>query len=102
MDLNKIEQALMAIKASSGTDIGEYSVDLFIQHHLEELIDSEWVKAIGSKKPTNNQILESLVLKSCWDKGLVYDFSLPHDITDYVVSVRFDESGSIEAISMEG
>ncbi|MUI16138.1 DUF2004 domain-containing protein [Massilia dura] len=31
----------------------------------------------------------------------VFDFSLPDDVTDYVISVRFDDSGEVENISME-
>jgi hypothetical protein len=101
MDSSRKEKALVAIKASAGTDAGEYGVDLFINHHLEELNDSEWSQAIGISKPTKQQVLESLTLTSCWDEGLAYDFSLPNDVTDYVVSVRYDESGEIEEISME-
>jgi len=46
------------------------------------------------------------VLRSHWgdddDNGLeVFDFTLPDDVTDYVISVRFDANGEVEEISME-
>ena len=30
-----------------------------------------------------------------------FDFTLPEDVTDYVISVRFGGSGQVEEISME-
>jgi hypothetical protein len=30
-----------------------------------------------------------------------FDFTLPGDVTDYVVSVRFDEKGEIDSLCME-
>ena len=31
----------------------------------------------------------------------VFDFTLSDEVTDYVISVRFDEAGSVEEVSME-
>ena len=101
MDSNKEKRALAAIKESSGKKEGEYGIDLFIEHHLEELNDSDWEKSIGISKPTPKQVIDSIMLIKSWDHDLAYDFSLPNDVTDYVVSVRFDEEGDIEGISME-
>ena len=101
MDSNKENRALVAIKESSGKEEGEYGVYLFIEHHLEELNESDWKKSIGIPKPTPKQVIESIVLKKSWDDDLAYDFSLPNDVTNYVVSVRLDEEGDIEDISME-
>ena len=45
-----------------------------------------------------------LVLKSHWggdDELDVFDFTLPEEITDYVLSVAFDESGAITGMTME-
>ena len=45
-----------------------------------------------------------LVLREHWggdDEIETFDFTLPEDVTDYVISVRFDESGQVEEISME-
>ena len=30
-----------------------------------------------------------------------FDFTLPEDVTDYVISVHFDEEGAVDDISME-
>lgn len=95
------KKALEGIKQSSGTEQGEYGIDEFVSHHLDELPASYWEKHIGTSKPTNEQVINLLILRSKWDDEEVYDFTLPDDVTDYVVSVSFDEDGLIEDISME-
>ncbi|OUS25484.1 hypothetical protein A9Q99_21110 [Gammaproteobacteria bacterium 45_16_T64] len=101
MTNNRKETALAAIKDSIGSTTGENGIDLFLTHHLGELNNSEWKDSIGVEKPTKQQIIESLIFKSSWDDDCVYDFTLPNDVTDYVVSVRFGEDGEIEGVSME-
>jgi len=95
------KKALEGIKQSSGTEQGEYGIDEFVSHHLDELPASYWEKHIGTSKPTNEQVINLLILRSKWEDEEVYDFTLPDDVTDYVVSVSFDEDGLIEDISME-
>ena len=51
-------------------------------------------------------VLDILKLGSHWgddysDEMDTFDFTLSDDITDYVISVYFDEDGQIESISME-
>jgi hypothetical protein len=49
------------------------------------------------------------VLRSHWgddddgdEEGIdTFDFTLPDEVTDYVISVRFDEDGEVESVSME-
>ncbi len=46
------------------------------------------------------------MLRSHWgdedDDGIdTFDFTLPEDVTDSVISVRFDEKGQVEEITME-
>ena len=101
MSTEKEKLALEAIKASLGTEAGEYGINLFIEHHLEELSSSDFTKSLGIEAPTKEQVLGALVLRSSWDNDCVYDFTLPKEVTNYVVSVRFSESGEIEDISME-
>lgn len=98
--------ARAAIKQSFGTGEDESGVDLFASHHLEELEGEYWNKHLGTSRPEPIQVLNILKLHSHWadddDKGLdVFDFTLPDDVTDYVISVRFDETGEVEEISME-
>ncbi|USD20459.1 DUF2004 domain-containing protein [Microbulbifer variabilis] len=99
--MNNEKKALEGIKQSSGTEQGEYGIDEFVSHHLEELPPSYWEEHIGTSKPTNDDVIGLLVLRSKWDEEEVYDFTLPNEVTDYVVSVSFDEDGVIESISME-
>ena len=96
---NKIEFALGAIKASVGTDLGEYGIDLFVSHHLGEISTSTWLEVLGKKVPSSDDIISALVLTHAEDD--VYDFTLPRELTNYVVSVTFDEKGQVVDISME-
>jgi len=97
--------ALAAIKQSIGTndDIG---VDLFASHHLQELDQAYWRKHAGTPHPTPKQIINLLELRSHWgyeshDGIDAFDFTLPGDVTNYLISVRFNKRGEIEDISME-
>lgn len=97
--------ALEAIRKSFGTEDGEFGATMFADHHVEELDGSYWLKHLGTEAPLPARVLDILVLSSHWGDDEhemeVFDFSLPDEVTDYVLSVRFDESGAIEEISME-
>ena len=95
--------ALDAIKQAFGTEAGEDSINLFIEHHLAELPGSYWQQHLKSETPEPSAVLSLLVLGSSWgDDDIEYfDFTLPDEATDYVVSVHFDQTGSIDGISME-
>lgn len=98
--------ARVAIKQAFGTAEGEFSADLFASHHLDELEGDYWHKHLGTRNPEPKRILDILELRSHWgdedENGMeVFDFTLPEDVTDYVISVRFDETGEVEEISME-
>ena len=95
------EVALKAIKAAFGSEEDEYGATLFIEHHLEEIEKEYWIKNFGTATPEPNQILDKLILKSHWNDDCIFDFTLPNDATDYVISVQFDENGEVEDISME-
>ncbi|MBN8896325.1 MAG: DUF2004 domain-containing protein [Rhodanobacter sp.] len=83
--------------------LGEDSVNLFVEHHLAELPQSYWVQYLGSESPEASAVINLLELNSSWGDGEIenFDFTLPGDVTDYMVSVHFDESGNIDEISME-
>jgi hypothetical protein len=96
--------ALAAIKQSA--EDSHSSVVLFASHHLEELDPTYWQQHNGTKHPGRKQILDLLELRSHWggegDDGIeVFDFTLPGNVTEYVISVRFDNDGAVEDISME-
>ena len=95
--------ALDAIKKVFGTKAGEDSVNLFVEHHLAELPQSYWVQHLGSESPQASAVINLLELSSSWGDGEIenFDFTLPCEVTDYMVSVHFDESGDIDEISME-
>ena len=96
-------QASAAIKAAFGTEAGEVSVDLFVSHHLMELPASYWSERCGSGSPEPEVVLGLLELHDSWGEGEVeyFDFTLPGDVTDYQISVHFDDTGTIDIISME-
>lgn len=98
--------ALEAIRRTFDTDEGEFGATLFVTHHLEELPGDYWQLHLGSASPEPSKVLDLLQLRGHWgdddEDGIdVFDFTLPGDVTNYVLSVRFDESGEIEEISME-
>lgn len=93
--------AFDSLKKASGTEQGKHSIDEFVLHHIEQLPGSYWQQHLGTDKPSNEQVIDLLILRSKWDDAEVYDFTLPGDITDYVVSVSFDEDGEIDDIVME-
>jgi hypothetical protein len=98
--------ALAAIKQSLGAE--DSPVSMFASHHVEELDAAYWKKHASTAKPTPKQVVDLLELRSHWggdgddDDGIdVFDFTLPGDVTDYVISVRFDEDGEVQEVDME-
>ncbi|WEI20161.1 DUF2004 domain-containing protein [Acinetobacter proteolyticus] len=84
----------------------EDSVELFIQHHLEEIESAYWQKHFGTSTPTPLKVLSLLVLDHQWEnEGLathdMLDFTLPDGITNYVICVSFDSKGQVIDIAME-
>jgi len=98
--------AIDAIRHAYGTVADEYGATLFVSHHLDEISDTFWIKHCGVACPKPNQVLDLLVLRSHWSEddedGIgTFDFTLPDDITPYVISVEFDDNGAVSSVSME-
>lgn len=95
--------ALTAIKAAFDTKAGEDGVTLFVDHHLEEVKAPYWKRHLDSETPERSAVLGLLVFKSSWGREDVeyFDFTLPDEMTNYVVSVHFDRDGTIDRIDME-
>jgi hypothetical protein len=98
--------ALRAIKSLYGKPEGEFGPTLFVSHHLEEVEGAYWQRTVGVARPTPDQVLNSLVLISSWsseggDNIDVFDFGLPNDASNYVLSVRFQDDGEVADVSME-
>ncbi len=99
-------RALAAIKHAFGADDDEHGATLFVSHHLDEIDQAYWQKHLGTPRPDPKHVLDILQLRSHWgdqeDDGIdTFDFTLPEDITQYVISVRFDDAGQVEEITME-
>ena len=98
--------AIEAIRRAHGTADDEHGATLFVSHHLDEIGDNYWIKHCGAARPDATQVLDILVLQSHWgeddDDGIdTFDFTLPDDVTSYVLSVEFDENGDVSGVSME-
>ncbi|MDP9124519.1 MAG: DUF2004 domain-containing protein [Pseudomonadota bacterium] len=95
--------ALAAIGQAYGTEGGEDSIDLFVAHHLEELPPAYWQEHLATATPDSAAVIGLLACRSSWGQDDLenFDFTLPDDVTDYVVSVHFDQQGEIDGISME-
>jgi hypothetical protein len=96
--------ARAAIEKAIGTDDDEFGATLFLSHHLEELDSSYWKKHLFTETPDPHRVLELLELQSHWggdDEIDTFDFTLPEEITNYIISVTFDESGDVSEITME-
>lgn len=98
--------ALLSIKRTLSESDNDSSVKLFVSHHLQELDAAYWKKHAGTPRPSPHKVLELLELRSHWgeddEDGIgTFDFTLPGDVTQYVISVKFNENGDIEEIDME-
>jgi len=88
-----------------GTNAGEFGPTLFVSHHKEELGSEYWISAFGEPDPKPEAIIKGLVLVDSWDSeedGNIdtLDFSLPGEVTDYLLSVRFSGEEVVD-VSME-
>lgn len=100
------DSALSAIKQAFGTASDQHGATLFVSHHLDEIGADYWLKHCGTARPEPKQVLDILILRSHWgdddDDGIdAFDFSLPDDATNYVISVGFDDNGDVAEITME-
>lgn len=74
---------------------------------LQEISPKYWQHHTGLTRPDAKQVIELLSTQRFLDFHSVeenddsIDFSLPENVTDYVLCVSFDEDGNVEDISME-
>jgi hypothetical protein len=96
--------ARQAIKNSFDMEDEESDAAMFVAFHLEELESAYWQTHAGTPRPDPSAVLDMLVLREHWgedDELEYFDFTLPGDVTNYVISVRFDAKGKVDEISME-
>ena len=106
--IQRLEQkARAAILSAYQNDTDENGVRLYAEHHLEELEPDYWLKNLGTATPQLLQVLNLLELSPHvdWtldeDENYRIDFTLPEDVTQYVLCVELDRDETLVGISME-
>lgn len=102
------DAALAAIQNAYETEGQELGVTLFVHHHLKELDEAYWQEHCGFPEPSAAQVLDLLVPQEEEEEDEeeedaldLLDFTLPGEVTNYLICVSFDEDGNIAGISME-
>ncbi|SDY53779.1 DUF2004 domain-containing protein [Acinetobacter kyonggiensis] len=106
--IQKLEQkARAAMLSVYQNDTDDNAVRLYAEHHLEELEPEYWLKNLGTATPQPLQILKVLELSPHidWvlgeDENYRIDFTLPEEVTQYVLCVELDRDEMVVGISME-
>ena len=106
--IQRLEQkARAAILSAYQRSTDENQVRLYAEHHLEELEPAYWLKNLGTATPQPLQVLKVLELSPHvdWtleqDENYRIDFTLPEEVTQYVLCVELDRDESLVGISME-
>ncbi|MEM6275237.1 MAG: DUF2004 domain-containing protein [Myxococcota bacterium] len=106
-DLSRREtEARTHLESVYGTPEDEFGATLFVAHHLGEIDAAYWMKHTGTSEPSARQVLRLLELRVDPEEEedlqlRALDFTLPDDVTNYVVCVEFDDLGKIAGVSME-
>lgn len=80
------------------------AIETFMSHHLSELPAAYFEEHFGTPNPSLKTLLEELHAEDWSDEesGDRYvDFRLPGNVSDYVLCVSIDESGSAHSLCME-
>jgi hypothetical protein len=95
--------ALDMIRQVFSTESGKMNINLFIEHHIAEVPPAYWEQHLGTATPGPKAVIGLLEFQSSWgEEDLEYfDFTLPGEITNYVVSVHFNSAGEVDEISLE-
>ncbi len=105
MDNLKLRQkrASEELKKIFNTEKGVDNINVFIEHHKKEISTDYWKEHLKTSNPTSLEILNYIEFKTAWGENDIeyLDFTLPDDVTQYVLSVHFNTDGDIDYISME-
>ena len=96
--------ARAAIREVFGTPEDEYAATIFVSTHLEHQSPDYWLEHLGTEKPDPQSVLDILVLRDTWggdDELMNFDFTLPGNVADDVICVRFDAEGNVVEIVCE-
>ncbi|OTG67948.1 hypothetical protein B9T25_08195 [Acinetobacter sp. ANC 4470] len=106
--IQRLEQkARAAMLSAYQSDTDGNEVHLYAEHHLEELEPDYWLKNLGTTTPQPLQVLNMLELSPHvdWmleeDENYRIDFTLPEEVTQYVLCVELDRDETLVGISME-
>lgn len=102
------KKARDAIHQQFQNPVEDDQVQLFLEHHIEEVEAEYWLQHTGQVQPTPTQVLKILVLNPYmeWEieedeESYLIDFTLPDDATQYMICVEFDRDENLLNISME-
>ena len=95
--------AFAAIRKDYDDSPMEGVVGRFISHHREIFDREEWEGASIPYPPTSVDVLAAIECREIWEDAEAYmcDFSLPADLTNYVICVRIGRGGDVESVDME-
>ena len=97
--VDRKQAALYAIKNSADTPYWDGGVKPFLSHHLEVVDPSYWQSEVGTTHPSYSDILELILFKAYHGNDLTLDFTLPGNITTYIIRVVFNAADEISGIS---
>lgn len=116
--LSKVEDSLKDIESilansisfiANDYDLGDESetaID-YLNHHLDVLGEDVIIKLFGSKNVSKEKFISSLVVQRVGfypedeESFMLVDVTLKGDVTNYLMSVTYGESGELSYISME-
>ena len=110
MDQKDLIEAARGAIQKFGPESEEYPcIGLFASHHQNELSAEYWKDRLGTTAPSRDDVLR--ILESVdssiddeeeeeLDEGVSIDFTLPGNVTQYVLCVRFDLAGRVILLSI--
>ena len=98
--------ALLSELKNAGDDS---EVTEYIEHHLDELEEGYWSEVCGASNPSVSEVAAKLTVQPFWLEEALQgeadldrvDFTLPRDVTDYVLCVEYSEDGDFQDIRTE-
>jgi hypothetical protein len=110
-ELEELDQrardAILDAYADDVDDDEDGPVSMFVAHLTEEIDSADQTTLFGTATPTGSAFLQKLILRSVSfhadgdeDDFSRFDYTLPGDLTQYVVAVRFDAGANPVGVDM--
>jgi len=99
--------ALVQRALSRARDEHEEQVQVYVEHHMEEIGEEVWSDLLEGDGPvTAERVRAQVRLRRIWGRvgtevSLNLDYGLPESVTDYVLSIAVGSDGAIEDVVME-